>query len=185
MPVGCVTVDGVRSLLKHHPEVLDYRAANRVARFRLELDSLPTPPKYKRVRCTSAISIGLGEPATKRDAAGEEGRALRALDRDWMPSCAEIGGTAFWAAIYSAPVCPRCGGGVSALSPDGMYSDAEPEGLMEKIRRRARPAGFGSRTAASRQRKVKAPSSSTPAPGRTPVSGPEREERAPASQQTP
>jgi hypothetical protein len=165
--------------------VLDYRAANRVARFRLELDSLPTPPKCKRVRCTSAISIGLGKPATKRDAAGAEGRALRALDRDWMRSCAEVGGTAFWAAIYSVPVCPRCGGAVSALSPDGTYSDAEPEGSMEKAGRRARTAGFGSRVAASRQPKINPPPSSTRAPGRTPVSEPEREERAPASQQTP
>lgn len=186
--VDCVTVDGVRSLLKRHPEVLDYRAASRAARFRLELDSLPTPPKYKRVRCTSAISIGLGESATKGDAAGAEGRALRvlrALDRDWMPSCAEIGGTAFWAAIYSARVCPRCGGTVSALSPDGTYSDAEPKGLMEKARRRARSAGFGSRVAASRRPEINPPLSSTPAPGRTHVSEPAREERAPASQQTP
>lgn len=184
-PIDCVTVDGVRSLLKRHPEVLDYRAASRVARFRLELDSLPTPPRYKRVRCVSAISIDIGKPATLGEAAGVEGMALPALDRDWMPSCAEIGGTAFWNAIYSAPVCPRCGGAVSALSPDGTHSDVEPEGLMEKTGRRARTAGSGSRVAASRQRKIEPPLSWTPAPGRARLSEHQREVRAPASQQTP
>lgn len=169
-PVGCVTVDGVRSLLKRHPEVLDCRRVRRAARFRLELDSLPDLPKYKRVRCTSAISSGLGEPATQGDTAGVERRALRALDRDWMPSCAEVGGTEFWAAIYSTPFCPRCGGAVSALSPDGTYSDAEPEGLMEKAGRQARTAGFGSRVAARRQRKIKPTLSSTRAPSRVRVS---------------
>jgi hypothetical protein len=183
--VRCVTVDGVRSLLKRHPEVLDYRVASRVARFRMELDSLPAPPHYKRLRCTSAIAIGLNEPVTQGDAAGAEERALRALDRDWMLSCAEVGGTAFWAAIYSAPVCPRCGSAVSALSPDSTYSDAEPEGLMEKAGRRARTAGFGGRVAATRQRKIKAPPSSTRAVETARVSRPERKEKAPASQQTP
>jgi hypothetical protein len=50
-PVGCVTVDGVRSLLKRHPEVLDYRLLRPAVRIRLELDSLPEPPRYKRLLC--------------------------------------------------------------------------------------------------------------------------------------
>lgn len=130
-PVGCVTVDGVRSLLKRHPEVIDYRAASRVARFRLELDSLPPPPRYKRVRCTCAVARRSRALETRSGASDTERRIAHAVDRESTPSCAEVGGTAFWAGIYSAPVCPRCGSTVSFLSPDGEFADALPKGSVD------------------------------------------------------
>ena len=184
-PVACVTVDDARSLLKRHPEVLDYRQANRVARFRLELDSLPVPPRYKRVRCTSVISIGLDKLVTRGSAAGAEGQATKLLDRDWMPPCAEIGGTDFWVSVYASPTCPRCGSAVSAFSPDGVHSDVLPETLMQGPKRRKRTEGFGRCVAGSSHPKLRTHVAAPHAVGRTPVSHPDEEERAPASQQTP
>jgi hypothetical protein len=184
-PVACVTVDELRSLLKRHPEVLDYRAAGRVARFRLELDSLPEPPRYKRVRCTSAISIGLGHPALKGNFAAAEGQASQMPDRDWMPSCAETGGTTFWAFVYATPACPRCGAAVSALSPDGVHADVEPESLMQGTKRRKRTEGFGRSVAGSSRRKVRPHIASPHAPSHTSAEHRDEEERASASQQTP
>lgn len=182
--VVCVTVDDVRSLLKRHPEVLDYRQASRVARFRLELDSLPVPPRYKRLRCTSAISIGLDPPAPKGVVAATEGQALQTPDRDWMPSCAEIGGTAFWAPVYASPACPRCGAAVSAFSPDGVHSDVEPETLTQGPKRRRRTEGFGRCVAMSSRSKARPLVASPHAPART-ATHPDEEKRASASQQTP
>lgn len=182
-PVACVTVDDVRSLLKRHPEVLDYRQANRVARFRLELDSLPVPPRYKRLRCTSAISIGLDPPAPKGVVAAVEVQELQTPDRDWMPSCAEIGGTAFWAPVYASPACPRCGAAVSAFSPDGVHSDVEPETSTQGPKRRKRTEGF--RCVAMRSRSKARPLVASPhAPARA-AAHPDEEKRASASQQTP
>jgi hypothetical protein len=183
-PVVCVTVDDVRSLLKRHPEVLDYRQANRVARFRLELDSLPVPPRYKRLRCTSAISIALGPPAPKAVVAATEGQALQTPDRDWMPSCAEIGGTAFWAPVYASPTCPRCGAAMTAFSPDGVHSDVEPETLTQGPKRRKRIEGFGRCVAGSGHTKLRRHVPSPHSHART-ATHPDEEERASASRQTP
>jgi hypothetical protein len=44
-PITYVSLTGLHSLLRSHPEVFDYRDAGRYARTTLELDKLPTPPE--------------------------------------------------------------------------------------------------------------------------------------------
>ena len=103
-PVTYASVAALHDLLRAHPEVLDYRNAPKATRARLQLDSLPDPPKWKRVTCIS-------------DAWQSSERQIR------RPSCAAIGGTSFWSTLYGLPRCPRCGCQVSRYSPEGLFTD--------------------------------------------------------------
>jgi hypothetical protein len=184
-PVGCVTVDGVRSLLKRHPEVLDYRLLRAAVRSRLELDSLPEPPRYKRLLCTAASSVNAAPAGTRDDAGGGEGLLSPAVSRNVRPSCAQIGGTAFWAPIYTTPTCPRCGGAVSAYSPDGVYADALPKRGMDRAVGRTAIAGLRAAVPGCDHLTARRSREATAARNRMPTSDHEEEKRASASRQTP
>ena len=135
--VTCVTVHRVRSLIKRRPEVLDYRSARREARIRLELDSLPDPPVYKRLMCMSIESHRAQPLRSWRDVSEGVGEAMPIACRRAITSCAPAGGTVFWAPTYATPSCPRCGCTVSPYSPDGVYADAEPgdKNVLEELAR--------------------------------------------------
>ena len=110
-PITYVSVPALHDLLQAHPEVLDYRNAPKRIRARLQLDSLPDPPKWKRVTCSS-------------DAWQSSERATR------HPSCAGVGGTLFWSPLYSLPRCPRCGCQVSRYSSEGLFTNVDPEVIV-------------------------------------------------------
>ena len=138
-PITYVTVDAVKALLKRHPEVLDYRSAKRDARVLLELDSLPDPPKYKRVVCCSEAWTDQVKPTPGGRKVTHGAAELRpSLHRFKMRSCAAEGGTPFWAPLYSSPTCPRCGCTVSRYAPEGVFSDVEPgdEEMLDMLARK-------------------------------------------------
>ena len=113
-PITYVTIDAVLAMLRAHPEVFDYCAAPPRTRNLLELDSLPTPPKYKRVTCQSTGWTDQVKPTPIPHHVG-------------MASCGDQGGTHFWAPLYATPACPRCGCKVSRYSPEGLFTDLEPD----------------------------------------------------------
>jgi hypothetical protein len=112
-PITYVSVPALHDLLRAHPEVLDYRNAPKRTRARLELDSLPEPPTWKRVICSS-------------DAWQWSQRQTR------HRSCAAIGSTSFWSPLYSLPRCPRCGCQVSRYSPEGLFTNVDPEKIVQE-----------------------------------------------------
>lgn len=126
-PMTYVTIDAVLSLLRRHPEIIDYRTAPAATRALLELHKLPDPPKYKRVACHSDAwkDQMRATPTGRRVTHGAA--ELRDVPHHYsMLSCAEVGGTAFWAPTYSMPQCPRCGCTVSRYAPDAVYTDEDP-----------------------------------------------------------
>lgn len=184
-PVGCVTVDGVRSLLKRHPEVLNYRRLRPAVRIRLELDSLPEPPRYKRVLCTAANAVNAAPAGASADPGHGDWPLVPAVDQIVMPSCAQIGGTAFWAPIYSAPTCPRCGAGVSGFSPDGVYADALPRSGLDQAGGRTAFAALRGPVPRRDNLPARRRREATAARDRMPMSEHQEKERASALRQTP
>lgn len=141
-PVTYVSLGGLHRLLIDHPEIYDHRAAPGSTRALLELGRLPPAPKWKRVVCQSDAwetrpllpsEGGAAEPAGQRLDANERGGRLQ--------SCAGQGGTAFWAPLYAAPTCPRCGCQVSRYAPDGVFTDIDP-GNDERIAVQAAKVGL-------------------------------------------
>jgi hypothetical protein len=184
-PVGCVTVDGVRSLLKRHPEVLDYRLLRPAVRLRLELDSLPPPPRYKRLLCTAANSVNAAPVGTNADAGRGEGQLSPAVGRIVMPSCAQIGGTVFWVPISATPTCPRCGGAVSVYSPDGVYADALSKRDTDRAGGRTGFAGLRGFLPRCDNLTTRRSREAMATRDRMPTSDHDEKDRAPASRQTP
>ncbi len=123
-----VKTERLGAFLRAHPEVFDYRAADRYVRGVLELDRLPAPPKFMRVTCRSdAWRDGVKPtPAGYKVHHGE----LELVEREHrysLESCAAAGGTDFWALIYTSPSCPRCGSKVSRFSEKAVFSDEAPD----------------------------------------------------------
>jgi superfamily II DNA or RNA helicase len=141
-PITYVAVPAVAKLLRSHPEVYEYRAAPKYTRVLLELDRLPDPPKFKRVTCLSRSWQDQVKPTPTGRKVNHGAAALTPLaHRFSLPSCADLGGTGFWAALYEAPQCPRCGCQVSRYSPDAIYSDVDP-GDAEILDIQARKLGL-------------------------------------------
>lgn len=126
-PITYVSLPSLHRLLEQHPEVYDYRGAPRDVRAILELDRLPPPPAWKRVVCRSAAwtdtvkSTPVGRQVTHGAA-----DLVQRVHRFKLRSCAEEGGVEFWAPVYAAPVCPRCGCQVSRYSDAGLFTDLAP-----------------------------------------------------------
>ena len=127
-PITYVSIDAILAMLRAHPEIFDYRNASSRTRNLLELDSLPAPPKYKRLTCDAAGWTDQVKP-TQSGRKVTHGAAELTLTAPHftMRSCREEGGTHFWAPLYSMPSCPRCGCIVSRYSTQGLFTDLEPD----------------------------------------------------------
>jgi hypothetical protein len=91
------------ALLRTHPEVYDYAHAAHATRVALGLHDLPPPPRFKQIICRS-----------------------NARNSRRMGTCAQSGGTAFFAALYDrAPHCPRCGCKTTHLSETGVFTNED------------------------------------------------------------
>ena len=141
-PITYVSIPALASLLATHPEILDVRKVPGRSRVALELDKLPKPPHYKRVICRST-SWGCRVRPMPRGRRVTHGPAELEMRRQSFEnrSCAEEGGTAFWAPIFDLPVCPRCGCQVSRFSEDALFTDLDP-GDDEVIDIQARKIGL-------------------------------------------
>lgn len=142
VPITYVTLNAVRALLGDHPEIYDYRRAPQATVAALELHRLAEPPLWKRVVCRSASwreqvkPTPLGRTVTHGPAA----MAMR-VHSFRQRSCADEGGTSFWAPLYASPCCPRCGCQVSRYADDGIFTDLDP-GSDEVIDIQARKLGL-------------------------------------------
>lgn len=126
-PVTRVPIDELHAFLRAHPDVFDYAGANSYVRGVLELNTLPTAPRFKRLTCRSEVwTDGMRDtPVGPKVHHGDV--QVRPLRHSYgMASCGASGGTSFWAPTYEvSPSCPRCGCKVSRFS-EGIYSDEDP-----------------------------------------------------------
>lgn len=123
-----VKVEWLGAFLKAHPEVIDYRKADKYARVVLELDKLPDPPKFMLLTCHSdSWQDGIrATPVGRKIHHGE----IEITEREHhyeLDSCAAMGGTDVWAPIYKNSVnCPRCGCLLGRFSEKAVFSEEDP-----------------------------------------------------------
>lgn len=133
-PIVRVTREELHSLLRRKPEILDYRNASARARAALELDSLPEPPKSKRVTCNSEAWTDNKKLTPVGPRHTGSAMALEPRNHTFsLKSCSEEGGTSFWVPLYASDIsCPRCGCKVSRYSEGkGEYSEVEQNGTED------------------------------------------------------
>jgi hypothetical protein len=141
-PITYVGPNAIRGLLTDHPETYDYRHAPKSTVVALELNSVPDPPKWKRVVCRSSSWREQIKPTpTGRTVTHGTAPMEMRLHTFRHRSCEEEGGTSFWAPLYATPSCPRCGCQVSRYSDDGLFTDLDP-GSDEIIDMQARKLGL-------------------------------------------
>jgi superfamily II DNA or RNA helicase len=122
-----VKVEWLTAFLRRHPEVVDYRAADKYARGVLELDRLPDPPRFMRLTCRSD-SWKDGSKMTPTGFRIHHGE-VELVEREHqysLESCAAVGGTDFWAPLYANATCPRCGCIASRFSEKALFADEDP-----------------------------------------------------------
>lgn len=135
-PIVRVTIEELHRLLRRKPEILDYRTASARARAALQLDSLPDPPKSKRVTCHSEAwtdTMKLTPVGPRHTGAA---MALEARNHSFsLKSCSEEGGTSFSVPLFASDIsCPRCGCKVSRYSEgNGEYSEVERTGTEDVL----------------------------------------------------
>ena len=124
----CVTTESIKALLNEHPEIYDYAHAPPTTRAAFELFSLKPAPPYKRVVCRSDSWVdGSKLTPTGFQVHHGEPRLVEKKHKYTLKSCAKLGGTGFWTAIYDmSPTCPRCGCKVSRFSEEGVFSFEDP-----------------------------------------------------------
>ena len=124
-----VKVESLGRFLRAHPEIFNYRAADKYTRAVLELDKLPDPPKFMLLTCRSD-NWKDGARLTVLGGRQIHHGEIKLVEREHtysLDSCAAIGGTDVWAPIYAAVNCPRCGCTVSRFSVKAVFSDTEPD----------------------------------------------------------
>jgi len=122
-----VTLDNLKKFLSEHPEIFNYRAAEKYAKAVLELDKLPDPPAFMMVTCRSDSWQDRITPHRVGKAIHHGSIQLEEREHRYsLESCDVRGGTDFWAQIYESPICPRCGCKVSRFSEKAMFSDTDP-----------------------------------------------------------
>jgi hypothetical protein len=122
-----VKVEWLSAFLRKHPEIFDYRAADKYTRGVLELDRLPPPPKFMRLTCRSDNwKDGARPTPTGFRIHHGEVELVEREHRYSLESCAAVGGTDFWAPLYANATCPRCGCIVSRFSEKALFADEDP-----------------------------------------------------------
>lgn len=122
-----VKLEWLHAFFREHPEVFNYRAADRYVRGVLELDKLPDPPNFMRITCRSDSWQDRERltPVGKKIHHGEI--ELVELQHHFeLKSCAAEGGTDFWAPLYQTPSCPRCGCKCTRFSEKAVFTDEDP-----------------------------------------------------------
>lgn len=127
-PITYVNLRALHSFLREHPDAFDYKAASDRATTALDLDRLPIPPKWKRVRCDSEAWSDRDKLTACGSRAPHRRVELKLVKHKFnLQSCGASGGTEFWAQIYAAPQCPRCGCQTGHYSVDGLFMNEDPD----------------------------------------------------------
>lgn len=143
VPVQRVALADLKTFLRAHPEVADWRRLDAATLERLQLEDLPDPPAYMRLTCHSGA---FDDRVVQHCAPGPHGTGDRTkfetTFRFALKSCKAEGGTDFWAPTYTAgPQCPRCGSQVSRFSEKAIFSDVDP-GEDERLKMLAGKLGL-------------------------------------------
>jgi hypothetical protein len=122
-----VKIEWISAFLRAHPDVLDYRNADKYTRGVLELNKLPDPPRYMLLTCRSdSWKDGVRQTPTGLKVHHGDYQLVDREHQFTMESCSIIGGTDVWATLYQTPSCPRCGCKVSRFSEKAIFSETDP-----------------------------------------------------------